>query len=140
MGSLTVGEIDYRKHPRVNSADPIPPRPRPSAPAQVVKSDAEAIEIANRLSAQFKPGAGLRDREGLLPLAELDAYSQSGRWGINIASEYGGADVSYATLAKVIEIIAEADPSIAQITQNHLAINCHIGLGIRPRAIARSRG
>jgi SfnB family sulfur acquisition oxidoreductase len=132
MGSLTVGEIDYREHPRVNSADPIAPRPRPLTPAHIIKSDAEAIEIAKRLSAQFKEGSALRDREGLLPLAELDAYSQSGLWGINIPHEYGGPDVSYATLAKVIEIIAEGDPSIAQITQNHLAINGHIDLDGTP--------
>ena len=132
MGNLKVGEIDYREHPRVNSADPIAPRPRPAAPAHVIKSDAEAIEIARKLSAQFKEGAALRDREGLLPLSELDAYSQSGLWGINIPREYGGPDVSYATLAKVIEIIAEGDPSIAQITQNHLAINGHIDLDGTP--------
>ncbi|WP_059286891.1 SfnB family sulfur acquisition oxidoreductase, partial [Aquitalea magnusonii] len=64
----------------------------------------------------------------LLPLAEVDAYSQSGLWGINVPKAYGGAGVSYATLAEVIKIIAEADSSIAQITQNHLAINLHIAL------------
>ena len=68
----------------------------------------------------------------MLPLRELDAYSQSGLWGINIPREYGGPDVSYATLAKVIETIADADPSIAQITQNHLAINGHIDLDGTP--------
>ncbi len=74
----------------------------------------------------------MRDREGLLPLEELDAYSQSGLWGINIPKAYGGPEVSYTTLAKVISIIAAADPSIAQITQNHLAINGHIDLDGTP--------
>ena len=31
MGSLTETKIDYSIHPRVNSADPVPPRPRPGA-------------------------------------------------------------------------------------------------------------
>ena len=63
---------------------------------------------------------------------ELDAYSQSGLWGINIPKAYGGPEVSYATLAKVIAIIAAADSSLAQITQNHLAINGHIDLDGTP--------
>ena len=132
MGSVKVGEIDYSEHPRVNSVDPVPPRPRPATPAHVIHSDAEAIEIATKLAADFAQGAALRDREGLLPLAELDAYSQSGLWGINIPKAYGGPEVSYSTLAKVIAIIAAADPSLAQITQNHLAINGNIDLDGTP--------
>jgi SfnB family sulfur acquisition oxidoreductase len=126
MGALTESTIDHIQHPRVNSADPVPPRPVPSSPAHVIKSDAEAIEIATRLAGDFAKDAALRDREGLLPLAEVDAYSQSGLWGINVPKAYGGAGVSYATLAKVIELIAAADSSIAQITQNHLATVPHI--------------
>jgi SfnB family sulfur acquisition oxidoreductase len=122
MGSLNQTQIDHNIHPRVNSADPVPPRPRPATPPHVLKDDAEAIAIARRLAAQFAPGATLRDREGLLPLAELDAYSQSGLWSINVPKAYGGPGLSHATLAKVISIIAAADPAIAQITQNHLAI------------------
>ncbi len=35
---------------------------------------------------------------------------------------HGGPEVSYRTLAQVIAILAAADPSIAQIAQNHLGI------------------
>jgi len=84
MGKLETHNIDHRAHPRVNSADPVAPRPRPEKPAHVIKSDAEAIEIATRLAAEFAKGAALRDREGLLPIDELDAYSQSGLWSINV--------------------------------------------------------
>jgi hypothetical protein len=56
------------------------------------------------------------------------AYSQSGLWGITVPKAYGGAGVSYATLAEVIRILAEGDSSIAQITQNHLALVAHIEL------------
>jgi SfnB family sulfur acquisition oxidoreductase len=128
MGIIEQQPIDYSIHPRVNSNDPVPPRPRPQTPAHVIKSDAEAIVIARRLADEFTAGAALRDREGLLPLAEIDAYSQSGLWGINVPKAYGGAGVSYRTLARVIAIIAAADSSIAQITQNHLSINGHIDL------------
>lgn len=128
MGIIDQQPIDHTQHPRVNSNDPIPPRPRPQTPAHVIASDDEAISVARRLAAEFAPGAALRDREGLLPLAEIDAYSQSGLWGINVPKAHGGPGVSYRTLARVIAIVAAADPSIAQITQNHLAINGHIDL------------
>jgi alkylation response protein AidB-like acyl-CoA dehydrogenase len=45
-----------------------------------------------------------------------------------VPKAYGGAGVSYATLAEVIRILAEGDSSIAQITQNHLALVAHIEL------------
>ena len=128
MGSQAESKIDYTLHPRVNSSDPVPPRPHPVKSAHIIKTDAEAIEIAHELAAEFSKGAAFRDREGLLPLEELDRYSQSGLWGINVPKAYGGPGVSYATLAEVIKIIAAADSSIAQITQNHLAISGHIDL------------
>jgi hypothetical protein len=67
MGTVTDTKIDYTVHPRVNSSDPVAPRPRPAVPAHIVQSDAEAIEIAKRLAERFKVNAALRDREGLLP-------------------------------------------------------------------------
>ncbi|MGA2127197.1 MAG: SfnB family sulfur acquisition oxidoreductase [Xanthobacteraceae bacterium] len=118
---------DLRKAPRVNTPDDaFPARPRPKKPAHVIKTDAEAIDIAHRLAAEFAKEAALRDREGILPLAELDAFSQSGLWGINVPKAYGGAGVSYVTLTEVIKIISAADPSLGQIPQNHLAIVEHI--------------
>jgi SfnB family sulfur acquisition oxidoreductase len=128
MGTISETKIDYTIHPRVNSADPVAPRPRPAVPAHVISSDAEAIEIAERLAEKFKVGAALRDREGLLPVTELDDYSQSGLWSLNVPKAYGGPEVSYATLAKVIATIAAADPAIAQTTQNHLAIIATVDL------------
>lgn len=128
MGIVEKQPIDYTLHPRVNSSDPVAPRPRPQTPAHVIRDDEEAIAVARRLAADFASGAALRDREGLLPIAEIDAYSQSGLWGINVPKAYGGPGVSYKTLTRVIAILAAADSSIAQITQNHLSINGHIDL------------
>ncbi|MDZ5450232.1 SfnB family sulfur acquisition oxidoreductase [Labrys sp. ZIDIC5] len=89
--------------------------------AHVIASDAEAIEIAKTLAAEFAAEAALRDRERLLPAAELDRFSKSGLWGITIPKAYGGAGVSWVTLTEVIKLISAADPSIGQIPQNHLA-------------------
>jgi len=97
----------------------MPPVPRVPTPAHRIRDDAEALTVAHDLAARFAPGASERDRERRLPFAELDEYSQSGLWGILVPKAYGGAGVSYATLAEVTAIMATADSSIAQIPQNH---------------------
>lgn len=89
--------------------------------AHVIKSDEEAVATAKELAVEFAKGAAERDRKRLLPAAELDRFSGSGLWGITVPKKYGGAGVSFATLAEVIKIISAADPSIGQIPQNHLA-------------------
>ncbi|HML27264.1 MAG TPA: SfnB family sulfur acquisition oxidoreductase [Hyphomicrobium sp.] len=100
----------------------VPALPRPALPAHVVKDDDEAIAVAKKLAAQFVTGASERDRQRRWPVEELDAFSQSGLWSINVPKAFGGPEVSYATLAKVIQIISTADPSIGQIPQNHLGL------------------
>jgi SfnB family sulfur acquisition oxidoreductase len=90
--------------------------------AHIITSDAEALEIATRLAAVFAEGAARRDRERILPFEELDRFSQSGLWAMTVPAAFGGADVSYRTVAKVIEIIAAADGSIGQIPQNHWSV------------------
>jgi len=101
---------------------PVPvlaPRPRP---AHRIKSDAEAIETAHALAAVFARDAAQRDRDARLPLAEVEAFSQSGLWAITVPKAYGGAGVSVATLAEVTAIISAADPNLGQIPQNHFYI------------------
>src|SRR3954454_1486036 len=103
-------------------AQGVPPMPRPAEPARVIRDDAEAIAVARQLAAEFAQGASERDRARRLPFAEIDAFSQSGLWAINVPRRFGGPEVSYVTLARVIAIIAAADPSIGQIPQNHLGV------------------
>jgi len=100
----------------------VPPVPRPAELAYIIKDDTEAIAIAHRLAAEFVKDSSKRDRERIWPAAELDQFSQSGLWSINVPKAFGGPEVSYATLAKVIEIISAADSSIGQIAQNHLGV------------------
>jgi SfnB family sulfur acquisition oxidoreductase len=104
------------------SLSPIPGVARPAAPAHIIRDDVEAIAVAERLAAQFKEGAAQRDRERIWPLAELDAFSQSGLWSINVPQAFGGPGLSYVTLNKVIEIISAAESSLGQIPQNHLGV------------------
>ncbi len=129
---MTTFSPELKDRPRVNSTVPFVARLRSPQPAHVIRDDAEAIAVARRLATEFRKESALRDREGLLPLTELDTYSQSGLWGVTVPKAFGGAGVSYATLAEVIRTIAQGDSSIAQITQNHLALVAHIDLDATP--------
>ena len=95
---------------------------RPTTRAHRLKDDAETIAIAERLAAEFAKDGAARDRERRLPWAELDAFSHSGLWAMNVPKADGGAGVSYATVARVFAIIASGDASIAQIAQNHVSL------------------
>ncbi|MGE8609523.1 MAG: acyl-CoA dehydrogenase family protein, partial [Acinetobacter baumannii] len=68
---------------------------------------------------QFKKTAVERDAKRILPYTEIDALSQSGLWAITVPKQYGGAEVSSHTVAKVIALLSGADGSIGQIPQNH---------------------
>jgi SfnB family sulfur acquisition oxidoreductase len=90
--------------------------------AHLIRDDAEAIAVARALAPRLAEGAVERDQNRTLPREELDLFSASGLWGITVPRAYGGAEVSFATVAEVIAIISEADPSIGQIPQNHLGV------------------
>src|SRR5579871_1549859 len=106
----------------VQNLKPVPPIPRPGAPARVIRSDDEAIQVARALATEFARQASLRDRERRWPVQELDAFSQSGLWSLNVPKAFGGPELSYATIAEVVEIISAADSSIGQIAQNHIGV------------------
>lgn len=92
------------------------------APAHIIRDDAEAIARAHEVAARLIEQASDRDRERRLPHEEIDWFSQAGLWAITVPKEYGGAGVSYVTVTEVIKIIAAADPSVAQLPQNHLGL------------------
>ena len=50
MSTVTASE---NNRPRVNTGAPFPALPRPAQPAHVIRSDAEAIEVAKRLAREF---------------------------------------------------------------------------------------
>ncbi len=104
------------------AARAVPGVPRPTQPAHVIRDDAEAIAIASKLATEFALGASDRDRNRTWPVEQLDAFSQSGLWSINVPKQFGGPELSYVTLNRVIEIISAADPSLGQVPQNHLGV------------------
>ena len=100
----------------------VPAVARPTDPARIIRDDAEALAVANGLAQKFKQGAVERDRLRKWPVEELNEFSQSGLWSINVPKKFGGPELSYVTLSRVIEIISAADPSLGQIPQNHLGV------------------
>ncbi|KIQ04385.1 MULTISPECIES: SfnB family sulfur acquisition oxidoreductase [Pseudomonas] len=109
---------------------PFPPQARsaPERAAHLIRSDAEAIEVARELAEAFAVEAAARDRDRRLPWAELDRFSQSGLWAITVPRAYGGAGVSYATLVEVIALISAADASLGQLPQNHFGVINNLSL------------
>jgi SfnB family sulfur acquisition oxidoreductase len=87
--------------------------------AHLIRDDAEALSVAEKLAAGLATGAAERDAQRILPAAELDALSTSGLLGITVPRDHGGADVSTATLTEVFRRLAVADPNIAQIPHSH---------------------
>jgi len=118
---MTVATIS-RTTTEAASREGVPGVPRPTTPAHIIRSDEEAIAIAKDLAPRFARGASERDQKRIWPVEELDAFSQSGLWSINVPKKFGGPEVSYVTLSRVIEIISAADPSLGQIPQNHLGV------------------
>ncbi|RWX81258.1 SfnB family sulfur acquisition oxidoreductase [Neorhizobium lilium] len=90
--------------------------------ADRIASEEEALIVARTLAAEFALTASERDRDRILPHAEMDRLAASGLLAITVPAEYGGIDVSNAVLAEVTAILSEADGSIGQIPQNHFYI------------------
>lgn len=90
--------------------------------AHVIHNDVEALLVARDLAERVAAGATSRDRERHLPVDEVDWLSQSGLWALTVPQAHGGAEVSQVTLTEIFKSIAQADPSIAQIPQNHFSV------------------
>ncbi|MEO9328453.1 SfnB family sulfur acquisition oxidoreductase [Gordonia aurantiaca] len=87
--------------------------------AHRISSNAEALSVARELAASFAAGAAERDRDRRLPYEEIDRLSASGLLALTVPARFGGLDVPPSVLARVVSILAAADPSIAQIPHSH---------------------
>ncbi len=88
----------------------------------IIKNDHDAINAAYHVADFALEGRNQRDQQRVLPLAEIDLFSQRGLGGIRIPKQYGGAFVSNKTLAHVFRIVNKADSSVGQIPQNQIAL------------------
>lgn len=87
--------------------------------AHRIGSDEEAIARAEAVLERVADGASERDRERRLPVAAIELVSAEGLLAITVPVEFGGAGVSAETLARVVSLLASADPNVAQIPQSH---------------------
>ncbi|MEF9898895.1 MAG: SfnB family sulfur acquisition oxidoreductase [Pseudomonas sp.] len=91
-------------------------------PATVLGTDAQALQAAHELADIARSQAARRDQQRKLPWAEIEQFTRSGLGSISIPHAYGGAQVSFVTLAEVFRIISAADPALGQIPQNQFGI------------------
>lgn len=84
-----------------------------------VLTEREALRVAAELGERFAKSAATRDAERILPLEEMDELAASGLLAVTVPSEHGGADLSVAVLAEVVRLLAQGDPSIAQVPHSH---------------------
>lgn len=110
--------------PTTASADGslIEPLPIVADRVRIIRSDEEAISTAHALAKRFAQEAATRDAERRLPWKEINEFSYSGLGGITVPREYGGADVSYQTVAEVFRLLSAADPALGQIPQNQFGV------------------
>ncbi len=87
--------------------------------AHRIGSDEEALARAGEVLDRIAAGASERDRERRLPVAAIELLSAEGLLAIAVPVEFGGAGVSAETLARVLSLLASADPNVAQIPQSH---------------------
>ncbi|MCI9886938.1 acyl-CoA dehydrogenase family protein [Micrococcales bacterium 31B] len=78
------------------------------------------LATAERVRDELARDALERDRANAEPHAELDLLRDSGLFALLVPTEHGGPGNSWATAARVVHIIAQADASIAQLFLYHL--------------------
>jgi SfnB family sulfur acquisition oxidoreductase len=90
----------------------------PSA-ADKIDSVEQALDVAERLAAQFGEEAAARDADRDLPHTQVRTLKSSGLLALSVPAEYGGIAAPAAAVAEVFRLLGHADPSLAQIPHSH---------------------
>ncbi|KQY58454.1 SfnB family sulfur acquisition oxidoreductase [Aeromicrobium sp. Root495] len=77
------------------------------------------LDAVRRLLPDLAAGAHERDRDRLLPHAELRALSDLGAFAVTVPAEHGGPGGGAVEAIELTRLLATADPSIAQVPQSH---------------------
>lgn len=104
--------------PEASDQDIVPPL----HPAAVLATDAEALQAARALAETAQTEVIRRDRERRLPWSLMEQFTSSGLGSIAVPLEFGGPQLSFATIAEVFRIISAVDPALGQIPQNHFGL------------------
>src|ERR1700722_19085519 len=94
--------------------------PLRSPAARRIRDDAEALAVAEEVSAKLAVGAAARDRDRVLPYEEMELVSDAGLLAITVPKAYGGAGVRAGTVARGIAALSRAGGPIGQVSQKHL--------------------
>jgi SfnB family sulfur acquisition oxidoreductase len=78
-----------------------------------------AVQVAADLAARLAEGAAERDRDRVLPAAEVEELTRSGLLAITVPAAHGGAGLPPGVVAEVFRLIAFGDPNVAQIPHSH---------------------
>lgn len=87
----------------------------------VIRDEREIPSILDRLVPLIAQEAAARDANHELPDAAIEAIAASGLLALNVPRTHGGVQASAAAIVSVCRRIAQADPSVAQLFQPHLA-------------------
>ena len=90
--------------------------------AAVITRREQAIQAAQSLAEQAKPGAVERDQQRIYPVDLLNQFTRLGLGSISVPRRFGGGGLDYQTLAEVFRIISASDPSLGQLPQNHFGL------------------
>lgn len=93
--------------------------PAPTTTARILKSHTDIIHAARRVAVRLSPEASDRDRERRKPWAEMELLSSEGLLAITVPRTHGGPGAGARTVAEVFQILAAADPAVAQLPHSH---------------------
>ena len=77
------------------------------------------VERANALAAEFAVHAAEHDREASFPFENFERLSDAGLLALTVSTAFGGSGAGARDAARVINIIAKADPSTALVLSMH---------------------
>lgn len=92
-----------------------------------------SLEIAQQLAQQFAETAAERDKLGGNPKFERDLIRQSGLLSLSIPTAYAGQGADWKTIFKSIQIIAQADSSLAHVYAFHHLLIATVQLFSQPQ-------
>lgn len=122
--------------PRPDRLEPMPTLTTEKPP--LLADEAGAIAAARGLADVLRDGAAARDRSAVYPADVLDAVPATGLLGIAVPPRLGGPGAAPGTVARVLAVFAEADPSVAQLLLGHFVVQ-RVVLGAVPAANAAVR-
>ncbi|MGB8402749.1 MAG: SfnB family sulfur acquisition oxidoreductase [Mycobacterium sp.] len=79
----------------------------------------QALEVAAALAEEFRAAAATRDAERILPRQQVATLKASGLLALSVPTAFGGLDAPATAVAEFFRLLADADPSLAQIPQSH---------------------